>query len=192
MVLVRFFVLNKEVTAGPGRTPQAFIWWGGRQRLHTLLLKYKKETCFSFLSLVHSSVLLRRALCRTISRNLPLGYRFSSVFHIEHCSNSVSQCTSVLRKKGEHTEEKSWKGLHAKKHQARGQTTLAEHGSIQTGQQHIVSRRRDQEWWSSQRSLRETWGKKIPSDIKVPYLVVFGCSKLLMESQEVNDGNSVL
>lgn len=33
--------------------------------------------------------------------------------------------------------------------------------------------------------------KSLPSDIKVHYLVVF-CSKMLMGSQEVNDGSSVL
>lgn len=190
MAPVRFFVLNKEVTAGPGRTPQASIWWGGRQCPHTLLLKYKKETCFSFLSLVHSSVLLRRTLCRIISRNVPLAYCFCSVFPIEHCSNSVSQCTSV-RRKGEHTEKKSWKGLPTKKHQPRGQTTLDECDSIHTEQQHMVSSRKDHEWRSSQRTFWETWGEKIPSNIKVHYLFVFGCSMLLMECQEVNDGNTV-
>lgn len=101
MALGRFVVLNKEVTAGPGRTPQACIWWGGRQCPHTLLLKCKKETCFSFLSLVDSSVLLRTPLCIIIIGNLPLGYCFCSVFHLEHCGSSVSWCTSVLRK-GEH------------------------------------------------------------------------------------------
>lgn len=146
MVFVRFFAQNKEVTAGQWRIPQASIWWGGRQCPHTLLLKCKKETCF-YPSLVHSSVLLRRALCRIISRSLPLGYCFCSVFHIEHCSNSVSQCASDLRK-GENTE-KSWKGLHVKKHQAKELTIPAEHGSIQTGQQSIGSRRKNEEQWSS-------------------------------------------
>lgn len=98
MALGRFVVLNKEVTAGPGRTPQACIWWGGRQCPHTLLLKRKKETCFSSVSLVDSSVLLRTPLCITISRNLPLSYCFCSAFHLEHCGSSVSWSTSVLRK----------------------------------------------------------------------------------------------
>lgn len=101
MALGRFVVLNKEVTAGPGRTPQACIWWGGRQCPHTLLPKCKKETCFSFLSLVDSSVLLRTSPCIIISRSLPLSYCFCSVFHLEHCGSSVSWCISVLRK-GEH------------------------------------------------------------------------------------------
>lgn len=103
MALGRFVVLNKVIAAGPGRTPQACIWWGGRQCPHTS--KCKKETCFSFLSLVDSSVLLRTPLCIIISRNLPLSDWFCSVFHLEHCGSSVPWYMSVLRK-GEHVQRR--------------------------------------------------------------------------------------
>lgn len=172
MALGRFFVLNKEVTAGPGRTPRACIWWGGRQCPHTHLPKCKKETCFSFLSLVDSSVLLRTPLCIIISRNLSLSYCFCSVFHLEHYGSSVSWCMSAVRK-GEHMYREGLESIPCR--ETPNNRTRAECDFNQTGQQHVVSRTRDQEGWSSQRSLQETRRKDYPLTL----LLVFGCHWLL-------------
>lgn len=171
MALGRFVVLNKELTAGPGRTPQACIWWGGRQCPHTLQPKCKKETCFSSLSLVDSSFLLRTPLCITISRNLPLSYCFCSVFHLELCGCSVSGCRSVLRK-GEHMHR--GEGLERTPHRTPSKGTQAEWGFIQTGQKHVV-RRRSGRMTKPEEFTRNMRSKEYPLTL----WFIFGCHWLL-------------
>lgn len=87
------------------------------------------------------------------SRDLLLGYCFCYVFHKEHYIYiPVSFCSQEELNIHREVLERT---LCKDNMQARVQSTLAERGSIQTRQQHIFSRRGDEEWPSSQKILRK-------------------------------------